>query len=74
MKRVSVQQLRILIAMDDPAEDSVGLALQSLSGHELRTYDSLVDRGLARRRPRRERQFDLPPDIARLAEKAVREK
>jgi hypothetical protein len=50
MKRLSLQQLRMLIAMDDgePPEDSVGITLQSLSGHEFRSCDNLVDRGRAK--------------------------
>jgi hypothetical protein len=50
MERLSLQQLRMLIAMDDgdPPDESVGVIMQSLNGHEIRSCDSLVDRGLAR--------------------------
>lgn len=48
MRVLSTMQRRLLNAMDDgPEIDSIGLSDEALSARELRTADSLVNRGLA---------------------------
>lgn len=57
--RLSTQQRRMLARLDDgfPHEDSVGREMYHFIGHEQRTVDSLVDRGLVELVPGRGLEF-----------------
>jgi hypothetical protein len=72
LRDLSTAQIRMLIRLDDgfPHEDSVGRELHHFIGHEQRTVDSLVDKGLVELVPGRglEFWFRLTKDGRRVRE------